>query len=202
MSEPSESVLTGDEVQSSRNGFLQILTCASPGPPQNTFQFGERLFNRREIRRVGGQEQKTTSSCFNSLPHTRPQVNREIIQDHDLSSLETGSKDLLNVEFKSDAISRSIQHKRGSHASQRQAGDQGHGGSIIARDLADRSLPSGGVSIQRGHGNVGAGLIHKDQIATVQVASCRAPGSPLCFFLLACSQGFFFVSSPEPVWHA
>ena len=101
MDKPTESILSSDEVQSSGDGLLQVLTATSVYPSQKAFQLGESFFNRREIRRIRRQKQQPTAASFNCLLHPRSQVNREIIQDHDLSGTQAGSKHLLDIDRKS-----------------------------------------------------------------------------------------------------
>ena len=185
MGKPPESILNGDQIQSGCNGLLELFPRTSSYPPQKGFQFGERLFNRREIRRVSRQKQEATPFGFDGLLHAASQVNREMIQDHDLPWLEAWGEHLLDVDLKSGAICGSIQHKRWSHAAQRQRGDQGHDGAIIAGQLADRALSSWGIRIQGRHGDVGTGLVDKDQILARQVSGLCAPGGTLGFLLLA-----------------
>src|SRR5512142_2965658 len=192
MSKPTESISRRDEIQSLSNGILKCIPATSTYPSQKGLQFGERLLNGREIGRVGRQEQETTSSGFNGLPHARPLMNAQVIQDHDLPWFQTGSKKLFHIELKSSAIRRPIQQECGSHSLQRQGGHQCHIGSIIAGHFAVSSLSSGSIGVQRGHGNVGAGLIHKHQIRTGQVCCLFAPGSTFGFLLLAGSYGLFF----------
>jgi hypothetical protein len=194
MSKPTESIGGGAEIQSCCNSLLESFPAASTCPSQQRLQFGERLFNGRQIRRVSRQKQETTAASFNGLLDTRSQVNREIIQDHDLPRTQTGGKDLLHVDRKSGAISRSIQHKRWPHARERQRGNHGHDGSIIAGYLAYRTLSSWGIRIQGGHGDVRTGLVNKDQILARQVSGLCAPGGTFAFLLLACSYGLFFPS--------
>lgn len=201
MSNPAESISRGDEIQSLGKRLLKCFACASLLSAHKGFHFGERLFNGREIGRIGGQEQETTSPGFNGLPHPRPVMDREIIQDHDLPWTQAGSKELHHEDFKSRAISSPIQQKRRSHAGQRQRSDHGHDGSVIAGNLAVSSLPSWGVGIQRGHSNVRTGLIHKHQVIGSQLSRLLAPGDPFGFLLLTGSSSvFFFVSSPGTVW--
>src|SRR5579859_237222 len=197
MSKPAESIRRGDEIQSGGNGLLQSLPTASPCPSQHGLQFGERFFDRRQIRRVGRQKQEATATSFNGLLDPRREVDREIIQDHDLSGAQAGGQDLLHVDLKSGAISGSIQEKCRSHAIKRQRGDQGHDGSIIARHLADRAFPSWGIGVQGSHGDMRTGLVDKDQILTEQVRGLFAPGGSFGFLLLACSQGLFFRVQPR-----
>ena len=199
MSKPTESISRRDEIQSGCNGLLERFPCASPFPPQAGLQFGESLLNGRKIRRVSRQKEETTAAGFNGLLDTRSQVNREIIQDHDLPWAQAGGEDLLHVDLKSGAISCSVQHKRWSHAGKRHRGDQGHDGSIIAGHLAYRALSSWGISIQGGHGDVGTGLVYKDQILARQVSGLFAPGGAFGFLLLACSDGLFFRVQPKAI---
>jgi hypothetical protein len=197
MSKPAERVLGRDEVQSKGNSLLKRFARASSLSAQHGFQFGERFLNRREIRRIGGQKQQATATRFNGRFDPRSQMDREIVQDHDLSGAQAGGKDLLDVDRKGGAISGSIQEKCRSHAIKRHRGNQGHAGAIIARHLADRALPSRGIRVQGSHSDVRTGLGDLDQILTGQVRGLFAPGGPLGFLLLACSQGLFFRVQPR-----
>src|SRR6266487_1771496 len=150
MGKPTESILNGDEIQSGCNSLLEVFPRASTYSPQKGFEFGESLFNRREIRRISRQKQEATPFGFDGLLHPASQVNREIIQDHDLSWLEAGSQDLLHVDLKSGSVSGTIQDERFSHALHRQGSNQRHHGSVIAWNFPYRSLSCGGIGIQRG----------------------------------------------------
>jgi hypothetical protein len=199
MGEPATSILVGDQLQRSGNGLLERSTCTSTNLPQKRLQFGECLFDGREIGRIRRQEEQTASSGFNGLLHPGPQVDREIIQDHDLPRVQTGSQDLLDVDLKGHAICRSVQDKGRSHALQAHGGDQGHVGSIIAGNLPDRTLSSGSVGIQGGHGNMRTRLIHKDQILASQMQGLLTPRCSLFFFLFAGSQRLFFRVQPRAI---
>lgn len=197
MSEPAENILWGDEVQSQGNHLLQSFTRACPQPSQAGFQLREGLFNGREIRRIRWQKYETTASGFNGLPHPWSLMDQEIVQDHDLPWAQAGGQDLLHVIGKSGAISRPVQQERRPHPRKRHRGDDGQDGSIIARHLAVSALPSWGVGIQGGHGNVGAGFIHKHQVSTCQLSRLLAPGGPFGFLLLAGSYGLVFRVQPR-----
>jgi len=197
MSKPPERISCRDENQRCCNGLLEGFSCTSTCPPQQRLQLGKSLFDGRQVRRVGRQKQQATATSLNGLLDTRSQMNREIIQDHDLPWAQAGCQDLFDVDLKRGAISCAIQHKRWPHAGQRQRGNQGHDGSVIARHFADGTLSSGGIGIQRGHGDMGTGLVDKDQILAQQVSGLLAPGGPFGFLLLACSYGLFFRVQPR-----
>src|SRR5207237_9347492 len=71
MQKPTARILSGNAGQCLNNRFLQRLACASASPSQDDFQFGERLFNGREIRRIRRKEEELTGSSFNHLFHAR-----------------------------------------------------------------------------------------------------------------------------------
>lgn len=101
MKKPAESILRRDEGQSGRNRLLQRFARAGTDPSQTGFQFGECLFNGREIGRIGRQEEEAAASGFNGGSHPRPLVNREIIQNHQLTRLQAGGQKLLHIDLKS-----------------------------------------------------------------------------------------------------
>src|ERR1700737_1988894 len=112
MGKPTESILGGNEKQNLGNGLLKRFSRAGPLSTQQGLDFGERFFNGREIGRVGRQEHEVTASGFDRLLHTRSLMDAQIIQDHELSGAQAGSKQLFHVDLKSGSISRSIQQER------------------------------------------------------------------------------------------
>lgn len=70
-----------------------IASCSAsrvrPDPSQDGLQFGKGPLNGGEIGRVRGKKQELAASGFDGLFHLRPQVNREIIQNDDLSGTQS-----------------------------------------------------------------------------------------------------------------
>jgi len=199
MSKPTARISGSNAIQHRCNGLLECFSAASTCPPQQRLQLGERLFDGRKVRRVRRQEQETTAASINSLLDTSSQVNREVIQDHDLPRTQAGGKELFYVDGKSGAISGSIQHQRRSHARKRHRGDHGHDRSIIAGHLAYRARSSRGISIQRSHSDVGTGLVYKDQVLAWQKSGLLAPGGTFSFLLFAGSYRLFFRVQPKTI---
>src|SRR6266566_4313918 len=197
MGKPTESVLGSNEKQRLGNSLLESFSRTSAPSTQKRLHFGESLFNRGEIGRIRRQEQEVTTSGFDSLSHARSLMNAQIIQDHDLSGAQAGSKQLLYIDLKSGSIRGSIQDEGFSHPLGRQRSDQRHDRSIVARNRALGSLPSGSIGIQRGHSNMGAGLIDKHQIRSLQLLGLLTPGRTSCMILLACYERLFFRVQPR-----
>ena len=199
MTKPPASILSRNEGQCLGNGLLQGFPRASADPSQKGFQLGERFLNGREIGGVRRQKEQATASGFDGLLDTRPLVNTQIIQNHDLSRMQAGSQNLLHVACKRGSISGAIQDEGFSYPLGRQRSDQGHVRPVVAGDFAHCTLSSGGISIQRRHRDVGAGLIHKDQILASQMQGLLAPFCSRRFILLAGSQGLFFRVQPRAI---
>ena len=67
-----------------------------------------------------GRKQELAASGFDGLLHPKPQMNREIVQDHDLPRSQAGSQDLFDVRLKGGSISRAIQQHGFTYALHRQ----------------------------------------------------------------------------------
>lgn len=185
MPKPAERILRGNTGQCLDNGLLECLARASADSPQGSFQFGERLLDWREIRRIRWQEEELASSRFDRLLNARPSMSREIVQDHDLARAQAGSQDLLNIRFKGGLVGGAIQQHRFPHARKRQRSDQGQIGSIIARNLPNGALASWRIGVQRGHVGSRIGLIDDDQICRGQLLGLFTPGGAFRLVLLA-----------------
>src|SRR5579883_1435596 len=197
MGKPTESVPGGNEKQNLGNGLLKSFSRPGTLSTQKGLYFGERFFNGREIGRVRRQEHEATASGFDRLFDTRSLMDAQIIQDHDLSRAHAGSKELFHVALKSGSISRSIQEESFSHPLCRPRSDQRHNRSLVARNLANSSLPSGSTGIERRHRDMRAGLIDEHHILAEQLLHLLTPGRTSRVILPACSQGLFFRVHPR-----
>lgn len=70
MGKPAERILSRNGGQRLDDCLLEGLAGASTYPSQTRFYFGKRLFNRREIRRVCGQEEEAAAASLNGFPDT------------------------------------------------------------------------------------------------------------------------------------
>ncbi len=100
MSKPSERIGRRDAVQSGGNSLLERFSRARACPSQHRLEFGERLFNWREIGRVGWEKHETTAAGFNGLLDARREVNGKSIQDHDLPRPQ-----ILGIRFHGHSLS-------------------------------------------------------------------------------------------------
>ena len=67
-----------------------------------------------------GRNRSWQPPFFDGLFDLGPLMDRQIVQDHDLSWTQAGSQDLLDIRLKGRSIRRTIQHQRFAHARERQ----------------------------------------------------------------------------------
>jgi hypothetical protein len=65
---------------------------------------------------VGWQKQELASPRFDSLPNLNSPMGTQVIQNHDLSRLQTRCQNPFNVDFKGGAIRRPLKNERFAHA--------------------------------------------------------------------------------------
>src|SRR5579883_786688 len=96
MPKPAKRIGRGNGGQSLNDRVLQCLARSGADASQDSLQFGKRSLNRGEIGRVRRQKQELAGSSFDGLFDPRPQMDREIVQDHNLPFAQAGSQDMLN----------------------------------------------------------------------------------------------------------
>src|SRR5258708_7814280 len=104
MCKPSQGILRSNCEKGLSYGFLQGLWSTCSHSAEKHFEFRECLFNRRQVGRIGGQKQKLAPSCFDSSSNVFSSMCIQIVQDHDLTRVQTRCQNLFNVEFKNRAI--------------------------------------------------------------------------------------------------
>jgi len=73
-----------------------------------TFELGEELFDRIEIRAVRRQEEQVSASLADGASRRLTFVATEIVEDHNVALGERWSEDLLDIEGEELAIDGSI----------------------------------------------------------------------------------------------
>src|SRR5450631_1724047 len=70
------------------NGIQKGINRLSMKPTQDAFDFGKRIFNGREVRRIRWQKQNLTAMIGEHLYHNRRMVNAQIVQNDDVASTQ------------------------------------------------------------------------------------------------------------------
>jgi hypothetical protein len=105
MAKPADRILISNTGQCLDDCILKSLTCARTGASQDGFQFRKGSLNGGKIGRVRGPETGVGNLWFRwPASHEDERLNREIVQNHDLSRAQAGSQDLLDIRFKGGSV--------------------------------------------------------------------------------------------------
>ena len=85
MREPPARIGSGDREQGLGDGFKERLVGTGADAPEYGLQLGERLLNRRQIRRISRQEEELTPLSFDEFSYFISFMNTGIIHNHDLT---------------------------------------------------------------------------------------------------------------------
>ena len=72
------------EIERDRDEAADLLEVARTGGAQERFQFGERQFDRIEVRTVRREESHEGAHVLDRGPHRRLLVDREVVEDDDI----------------------------------------------------------------------------------------------------------------------
>ena len=79
MGEPCFRIVAGNGLDGEADGFLERLLGAGTEPAQDSLDLGKRLLDRREVGRVGRQEEQLAVVRFQGLANTGRLVDAQII---------------------------------------------------------------------------------------------------------------------------
>ena len=85
MDEPASRIVGGNGFNGQANGLLEGVLGAGAEAAQDRFELGERLLDRREIWRIGRQEEHFALPFSQRLTDARCFMHAQIIQDYYLS---------------------------------------------------------------------------------------------------------------------
>ena len=145
------------------------------GLSQPVLELGEELFDRIEIRGVLGQEEELGAGGADGLPNRLTLVRAEIVDDDDVSRLERGHEDLLDVLEEVLAIDGSVDEPRCSDPIVTQSGQKGHGLPAAVWRFAWQALSAQRPSAKRRHVRLGPGFVDEDQTAGVDAVLIGHP---------------------------
>jgi len=157
------------------NSSLETFDSALGGGAEKALEFGERQFDRIEVRTVGGQIDQLCPDAFDRFGNARHLVSRQVVHHDDVASAKRGRKLLLNVAEKHVAVHRPVDHSRRRETSQPQRADERGRLPVSMRDVSDDALAAKGPAIETGQLRVGPAFIEKGELSRVQM---RLPESP------------------------
>lgn len=90
-------------------------------------------------------------------------MNRNVVHEHDVTSFQSRSEQLLNIGPKGLAVHRSFEDEGRGHAVVAQCSDEGGGLPVALQHLVDQAFTARGAAVDAGDIARDAGLIDEGQ---------------------------------------
>ena len=123
------------------------------------------------------------AAILNEFGHTRSFVRGQIVHDNDIALRKSGSELCLDINLKSAAVHRTIQHPGCSQAVTSKAGNEGLGMPMAERHMHSQTLADGCPSSYPCHLRCRTGLVDKDQAMGLNAHARLAQPDPLVTLL-------------------
>jgi hypothetical protein len=155
-----------------------MIETTGPRRAEERLQFGEREFNRVEVRTVGRQKSDLRPDGFNRRADRRLFVDDEVVEHHDIARSQRRGEDLFDVGEETRIVDGAVEHRGRAQAVEPQRHDDGGGlpvaaGRVIVEPFAARTAP---VAAQQIGGH--ATFIDEDVLARVVYREPLAPSTP------------------------
>jgi len=168
-----------EEAERRRHQLADVFEGAWTERAEEGLQFGERLFDRIEVRTVGWQESQLGSGLLDRHADFGLFVRGEVVEDDDIATSQHRHQDLLDVRAERVVVDRSIEDGRGGQLRRPQRGHHGVRLPMAAgRVIGDAHAPrTACVATQQIGGDTG--FIHKHVLAGVVDRKRRAPSTTI-----------------------
>jgi len=170
MSEVGGAFSTRDFVETSGDGLAQApdgvsgaLEGIGGDLAEDGFELGEQLFDGVEIGAVCRKVDEICATPFNGFLHAEDFVDRNIVHEHDVASLQGRSQNLLDIGPKRFAVHRAFEHERRADTVVTQRSDECCCLPVAVQHLLDQALTAWGAPIEAGDVAGDGGFIDENQ---------------------------------------
>ena len=139
--------------------------------------FGEQLFDRIEIGRVGRQEGQPRISGQDCFSHSPGLVTGEIVDDDDVAGFQRGDEHLLDIGEEQLAVDRAVDDAGRSQAVATQSGEERHCPPAAIRGVSFEPLAPRPPASERRHVGLDPGLVNKHQAGRIEPGLNIAPAA-------------------------
>ena len=170
---------------------------AGAQPAQDRFDLGKRLLDRREVGRVGRQEEELAVPRFNRLANTGGLVDAQIIEYHHLSRAQRRANCSVMYQTKVSVFMAPRVVQGSCSPSGVSAATSVVFNTRVAWHRSGGSLVMRCPAIEPGQSDGGATFVDKDELLWVQVGRGLTPGFAGFLVPLASCQGLFLCVQPR-----
>lgn len=176
-------------------GLVYLVYGSSLSLAEPVLELCKGLLDGVEVWAIGRQEDEFCAGLSDGSAHLLALVAAEIVEDDDITGLEGGDQELLDVGTELLAIDRAIEEAGCLDPVMPQGGQEGERAPAAVRCLADQSLAAWPPTAQRSHVGFCPGLVDEDQAFGVdaRLACSPSPAAPghVRPVLLSREGGFF-----------
>jgi hypothetical protein len=162
MPKPAENIGAGDGGERGGQGIQQVGDGPGLERAQERFHFRPAVFDRVQVRRIGGQKQDPGASGFNGVLNGIQVMNRHVIHHHNLAPVEGGYQELFDKVQHRFAINRAGDTQARAQAIQGERPNGGHVSPAIPGHGVVHPVARRRPAIQPGQAQVTAHLVQKD----------------------------------------
>ena len=181
-------------------GGLQVLEGAGGRLAQVSLEFGEGLFDRVEVRTVGGQVTHARPAGRDQLHDGGGLVDAQVVEDDDIARLQLRAKYLAHISGEDLGVGGAGDQEGRVDAFAAQGGNKGGRLPVAVRNGSDAALSPGAAPVQTRQLGVERGLIDEDQTPLIPAGLVSAPPAPgqrdIRTLLLGGVRRFFYSSDP------
>ena len=185
MLEVAECILRGDEIESGCQGLFQGLLCPRCQAAQPRFELRKCLLDRRQIRRIGGQEPEFTATCRDQATHPPAGRRAAGIHDHTLAWDEGRCEHLLPLGLACRSVGCPWQPHRCPHPGCAQRRNQRRRLLRGAGHMPVCSLATWCTGVPWGEVHSGSARVHHHESMAITLSYAL----PLCLALLLVALG-------------
>ena len=160
--------LWGDLGEGGSDRRVQIWESAGGGFTQVGLQFGEHLFDRVEVRRVGRKVEHLGAHRLDRLPDAGHLVSAEVVEDHRVASLQHGDQGVGDVGAEALTVGGSVEQGRGGHAARAQGRRDGDRLPVAVRDGDPAALAARRPAVAVDHVGRGRRLVEEDEAVGIE----------------------------------
>ena len=142
---------------------------------EQSFELSEDLFNRGEIRGVGGEEAERSPHSLNGRPHGGPLVAAQIVHDDDIARGERRQQTLFDRGQEARPVQRAIEDAGSSKPVVAQRRHEGQRLPVAVGPGRSQPLAPGAAAMATGHVGLGPGLIQEHEATWIQLALPALP---------------------------
>jgi len=185
----------GDTIEQLSDFLPEGFEVALGGFAEPRLEFGKELFDRVQIRRVGGKIEHGCAGGGDRSLHSSHFVTAEIVEDHGVSRSERWAQELTHIRQKYLAVHGAIGHHRCGQTVAAQGAHKSRRLPMSVRRRVDTTLAAGGTPVASRHARRYPSFIDEYELFDFhrgqRLRPCFTRPLHVLALLLAGVQGFF-----------